>query len=63
MVHLLFLDVELAVVVNGELFEGFRIQRGVRQGCPLGPYLFLIVAQTLNEAAKAAMGASAFLGI
>jgi hypothetical protein len=63
MVRLLFLDAESAVVVNGELSDSFSIQRGVRQGCPLAPYLFLVVAQTLNIAAKATMERGAFQGI
>jgi hypothetical protein len=36
------------VVVNGKAFEAFATERGVRQGCPLAPYLFLIVRETFN---------------
>lgn len=40
MTRLLFLDVAATVKVNGSLSEEFAIGRGVRQGCPLAPYLF-----------------------
>ncbi len=36
------------MVVNGKAFEAFATERGVRQGCPLAPYLFLIVGETFN---------------
>jgi len=36
------------VVVNGKAFKAFATKRGVRQGCPLAPYLFLIVGETFN---------------
>ena len=63
MVQLLFLDAALAVVVNSKFSKSFAIQRGMHQGCALAPYLFLLVAQTLNDAAKAATEAGAFQGI
>ena len=48
MVSLLFHDASACVKLNGEPSPYFPIQRGVRQGCPLAPYLFLIVAEVLN---------------
>lgn len=32
--------------------SGFLINRGMRQGCPLAPYLFIVVAQALNQVGK-----------
>lgn len=30
------------IIINGEQSEAFNLQRSVRQGCPLAPYLFLL---------------------
>jgi exonuclease III len=35
------------VIVNGFLTESFDVQRGVRQGCPWAPFLFLIGIEPL----------------
>lgn len=48
MTKLLLLDASASVKVNGNVSDIFPIGRGVRQGCPLAPYLLLIVAEVLN---------------
>ena len=48
MVSLLFQDASACVKLNNEPSPYFQNQKGVRQGCPLAPYLFLIVAEVLN---------------
>lgn len=42
-------SVSFAVLINGETSPFFKGQRGLRQGCPLSPLLFLLVAEGLNQ--------------
>ena len=46
-VSLLYSSVNSAVIVNGHLTEAFPVSRGVRQGCPLSPLLYVLVAETM----------------
>ena len=46
-VKLLYTNVRSAVQVNGFLSGFFSVGRGVRQGCPLSPLLYVLVAETL----------------
>ena len=63
MVSLLFHDASACVKLNGEPSPYFPIQRGVRQGCPLAPYLFLIVTEVLNAMVSQEMRAGRVQGI
>ena len=63
MVSLLFHDASACVKINGVPSPYFPIQRGVRQGCPLAPYLFLIVAEALNAMISQEMRAGRIQGI
>ena len=51
-VKLLFTGASAAVNLNGSAGGSFNIERGVRQGCPLAPYLFLIVGEALTHTVK-----------
>lgn len=52
---MLFNNARASVTLDGTPGKEFRVERGVRQGCPLAPYLFLIVGETLNHIIKKAM--------
>jgi hypothetical protein len=55
MVQILFQDAQCSVSVNGAETWKFSILRGVRQGCPLAPYLFIFIGEALNTTSKQEM--------
>jgi hypothetical protein len=63
MTQLLFGGANACVSVNGKLTRKFPINQGVRQGCPLAPYLFLIIGEVLNLCIKAEVEVGRIRGI
>ncbi|XP_071699063.1 uncharacterized protein [Rutidosis leptorrhynchoides] len=45
----------ISILVNGSPTPEFRLERGVRQGDPLSPFLFILAAEGLNILTKAAI--------
>ena len=41
------------VIIGGRMGEGFTLERSVRQGCPLAPYLFLFFAEAMAHFLRA----------
>nr|GFA15887.1 putative ribonuclease H protein At1g65750 family [Tanacetum cinerariifolium] len=53
----------MSVLVNGSPTEEFGFERGVRQGDPLSPFIFLLVAEGLNAIVSEAVSKGIFKGI
>ena len=60
-VNLLYTDIFSHVLVNGFTSEAFRVTRGVRQGCPLSPLLYILVAETIASAVRKDLDIDGFL--
>jgi hypothetical protein len=48
LVSVLIKDVKATMGVNGNITPYFHVHKGVRQGWPLAPYIFLIMGEILN---------------
>jgi exonuclease III len=46
-IRTLYKNISSAVINNGEISDWFSPQRGVRQGCPISPYLFILSVELL----------------
>ncbi len=46
-VKTMYTDIESTVLNNGNSGKSFKLQKGVRQGCPLSAYLFITALETL----------------
>uniref|UniRef100_A0A2D4HSU8 Reverse transcriptase domain-containing protein n=2 Tax=Micrurus lemniscatus lemniscatus TaxID=129467 RepID=A0A2D4HSU8_MICLE len=47
MLESIYSSQEARVIINGEMTNSFEIEKGVRQGCPLSPLLFITTLETL----------------
>ncbi|WVZ70244.1 hypothetical protein U9M48_018924 [Paspalum notatum var. saurae] len=52
-----------SVIINGQPYYDFTAQRGIRQGCPLSPYLFVLAINELSLSLQEAMSHGQLTGI
>jgi ribonuclease HI len=52
-----------SIIINGQPFHRFTSGRGIRQGCPLSPYLFVLAINELPLALQQALSDSSLDGI
>ena len=51
-VNIVYTEIHSCVLNNGWLSPKIKLYRGVRQGCPLSPLLYCLVAETLGQAIR-----------
>ncbi|GAU24569.1 hypothetical protein TSUD_149100 [Trifolium subterraneum] len=55
-------EISMSILVNGSPTEDFKVQKGLRQGDPLSPFLFLIVTEGLTGMVRKAVDIGKFKG-
>jgi len=53
----------ISLIINGSPSKPFKMERGIRQGDPLSPFLFVLVAEVLNKMMHRAVSTGLIRGI
>ena len=51
-IKIMYTDIKSCIKSNGFISESFKLERGVRQDCPLSPLLYCIVSKVMAEAIR-----------
>ena len=63
LIHACISSPTFSVIINGQSFAHFKSSRGIRQGCPLSPSLFVLAVNELSLALQDALQANHLSGI
>jgi hypothetical protein len=63
LVHACISTTSFSINVNGESFGYFQPSRGIRQGCSLSPYLFVLAITELSLKLQEAMDNATLIGV
>jgi hypothetical protein len=63
LIHACISTTSFSVIINGQSYENFTSSRGVRQGCPISPYLFVLAINELSIRLQQALSQATLKGI
>jgi hypothetical protein len=63
LIHTCVSSPRFSVIINGQAYATFRSSRGIRQGCPLSPYLFILAINELSIALGESLASDNLSGI
>src|ERR1044071_5434595 len=63
LIHACISSPTFSVIINGQPTERFKSKRGIRQGCPLSPYLFVLAINELSIGLNEALQSNHLQGI
>jgi hypothetical protein len=63
LVHACISSLMFSMIINGQSFAKFNSTRGIRQGCPLSTYLFVLAVNDLSLMLQEALQANHLTGV